>query len=804
MTSNILLSLDYLAIFSPSLSQNEDDTYKQLLLYYTFPKQTILDTDNNNTSEGAGDFDINDRNPYNTCTSDNKKKNIVNTEDIEDCAIDINEKLATIGIIQGLWNFYGNFIDCKNNKNDSRDRNTEKLGNNGEDDFQIVTLSSSNYIITYRALNIDGLQIYITISLKTANKNMCYYIKNKLIQSISIFEFLYGPFITHLTGGTMICNTNTDILTSTDTIIANFRTSKLTDNLNEFYIPFWNNTIKSIHILPSILMTNPNSYKISEYQIQTENYTWDSMLNNEILLREENYLNIKDILVYNIPQRDVVITGDVITATDNIKNLGFIRNFKYDNKSISTISNWLYNLFYERILTGGNTATSDPNSNSNSGSTHNNTLSDITGRLVHNISLPLQFAYDAVHEVGNMTGVSTSLSLITDYLPIPGGGDNFSAIGANVPATTSSDNGNNNDNNNNKTDNDNDNGNNNIANNNTGGNGTISGGLEETSVSSNPNSMTCHTNFIISPFRNNLPDVYVEFDEDNILRSKTNAKTNYKLLMWCYNSIILIFIIDHDFELIYDKNYLTELDNTLIKCFSSQDNSTNNINDNATSDYDFSYYFYNYDTKQCFTSIPFLADKQDESNKNKNNDHNNLSESNSENTSYLIKSLSLLSFGKYSTKTNTASVDTTNRGGANTDFCKNDVPSRNINFLSELDQGKLNELNKYLWSIILNNHELRIGGDNSSAKSNIEDDAKIIKLDNGLLCYIENNANYQLLIVKNWYNKNGKVGKKNKDKIDLKLYESNQKNIINNNNKDRKSTRLNSSHTVVSRMPSSA
>ena len=58
-----------------------------------------------------------------------------------------------------------------------------------------------------------------------------------------------------------------------------------------------------------------------------------------------------------------------------------------------------------------------PEEGSNGASTNQETLQEQGKVLLHNLTLPISFAYDAVHEVGATTGISNSISLLMDYVP---------------------------------------------------------------------------------------------------------------------------------------------------------------------------------------------------------------------------------------------------------------------------------------------------------------------------------------------------------------------------------------------------
>lgn len=131
------------------------------------------------------------------------------------------------------------------------------------------------------------------------------------------------------------------------------------------------------------------------------------------------------------------------------KTYGLVRNFTSDLNTLPDISNWLYHLhctygeISSHILTGNvhfkeelqveeeQERSRDTNGRDEEESqeqqrrehqetTQNNTSElSLSERVIHNVTLPISFAYDAIHEVSTTTGVSGSLSMIMDYVPKP-------------------------------------------------------------------------------------------------------------------------------------------------------------------------------------------------------------------------------------------------------------------------------------------------------------------------------------------------------------------------------------------------
>lgn len=117
-----------------------------------------------------------------------------------------------------------------------------------------------------------------------------------------------------------------------------------------------------------------------------------------------------------------------------------IRNFCNEFEDLGHFSNWLQhihtvfgkisshvlaeNVHYElhsgeleQTNSDGIRDSNDLNLSDNNNETDSNTFSQLSTNFMHNLTLPITFAYDAIQEVGNTTGINNSVSLFMNYLP---------------------------------------------------------------------------------------------------------------------------------------------------------------------------------------------------------------------------------------------------------------------------------------------------------------------------------------------------------------------------------------------------
>lgn len=713
--------LKYLAIFDPSKNGELDcDAQSSLLLYYEFGNQY---------------------------------------------GCSVNEKLSRIGIIQGIWSLSQDIAGTM----DAMD--TEKII---ELDNEIIltifvearffiTLTLSNMdtenVITARNNNNKGDDdddaLYKNLS---TNKIPYQFYLSHLWLSYRFFLLQYGPFLSFF---------NTDI----------HNTNQLTNLLNEHMIPFW----KDIYLKPSTLLRRGldtlwyEGFKCSEFHSSnpikhtgvnnnenkgnTDNgsniQSWDSMILRDVILNEESFPGIIDILIYNLPNnKQSKFKGSILK-----KQYGFIRNFTEDLENLNDLSNWLYHLhtsygtlsnhvitgnmhYRERVVdTEDNSMHNNLNeqnitapSNGNVNCVTDNecginssenqklknmvsTLSSYSNKILHNVTLPISFAYDAVHEVGVTTGISNSVSLIKDYIPRWSVGD------YNRYNNSSSSNNINSDN---------------------------IGYLERGNIPRH--------GFLISPLANkNLPISYKV--KKLYLKFRNQDDTTYNTLFWFYNDILLLIVCKENFNKIWDTSYLIEMDKLLTKgIVQFHEEVLKNI---AICDMD------QIDKNFCYSIIektdshhvlkssipPLLTDTLFDSIDWKNKDN--------------ISPLDLVFTGMDNYSISFKSMGKIFGLNSNLEENQNGKAYSCEGFLKSLSDDKAWELQNKIVDLLENF---------KNAKTQLDDidEERLLMLDNGLICYIRHDPQRLIIIVKNWY------GIK-KDKNELK---SNRKTLLGSLGKD--------------------
>lgn len=542
---------------------------------------------------------------------------------------------------------------------------------------------------------------------------------------------------------------------------------ELSGLLNEHMIIFWKNiSLKSNYSLSRLItmdqLMDPDTFKTAELFDNAFSddmtTTWDSIILKEIILNETNYLGLKDIIVYNLPKQQ------------DRKQYGYLRHFNQKLQNINDLSNWIYhldsiydgisshvlsgNVHYREIPTidsnadNNNKNINNMNTNNNSnldntteeqplidqndgnnnennnqqGTTLLNNISTMSNNLLHNLTLPISFAYDAIQEVGNTTGVS-SLSYLKNYVP----------SWSNEPA---------NDNNNN-------NGNGNYNNNNNvDGNITNSKGKDR-------------FGFLLStlasdelPTSYKFKKLYLNYDNDFL--------KPYFTMFWYYNDMLLIIVFETAFDKLWDKQYLKQLNLKLAESMGHFYKSLLSW-DKIPVVEQFVYYI-NEKTQspnKLKTSIPI----------GKFNDLQN----NTGTTNKFIKPFELAINGMDQILFNqTKNLGLDNMGNLfkNSYFWNSDVNeandddsynneennavllqhNSNSNFLMSMSDDKLLELQDEIFRIITSLQE------SNRDKTNI-DEERLLTLNNGVLCYIRDDEKKLVVIIKNWFEFNSKNNK---------------------------------------------
>lgn len=658
----------------------------------------------------------------------------------------LNEKLSRIGIIQGIWSMSHDIID---EENESDTENIIELDN----EIILTIFVESRFFIVLVLSNIDTE--VTTVSSNNKNEN------NNLHNNISYNNIPYQFYVSHLwlsyrffilQYGTFQSFYDKDTL----------NTNQLTNLLNEHMIPFWND----IYLKPSTLIRRGldtlwyESFKCSEFNINNplkqmnvhnvnkngdninsvdtpsnscKNWylndsvqSWDSMILRDVILNEESFPGIIDILIYNLPNvKQSKFKGSILK-----KQYGFIRNFTNDLENLADLSNWLYHLhtsygtisnhvitgnmhYKERAVdtednslynytneqnnnTSNNESVNDENTNNTNGTNSSenpnlknimNSLSSYSNRFLHNVTLPISFAYDAVHEVGVTTGISNSVSLFKDYIPRWSTDDS---------------------NNNNK---------------------------DNHSINYLERGNIPRHGFLISPLANkNLPISY-RVKKLN-LKFRNQDYTRFNTLFWFYNDILVLIVCKENFDRIWDTSFLIEMDQLLTKGivqFHEEVLKNIKINDIDQLDRDFAYMMIEKtDLNQTLkSSIPaFLDDVLFDLLDSRNRD--NLSPLDLVFTGIDNHSLSFKSMGKI--------------------FGLNSSLKENQNYRNYPCGSFLNSLsNDELWDLQNKIVELLETFKNSKKQLNSNiDEERLLMLNDGLICYIRKDTQRSILIIKKW------------------------------------------------------
>lgn len=668
----------------------------------------------------------------------------------------INEKLSRIGIIQGVWSMSQEIADVEEGLDNE---NITELDN----EIILTIFVESRFFVTLTLSNSDTENVitarnnsnnYESSTNISTNKIPYQFYLSHLWLSYRFFLLQYGTFQS-------FCNTDTHT------------TNQLTNLLNEHMIPFWND----IYLKPSILLRRGldtlwyEVFKCAEFNLNnslkqsgaTEDnkkdnidnggsvQSWDSIILRDVILNEESFPGIVDILIYNLPSnKQSKFKGSILK-----KHYGFIGNFTNDLENLNDLSNWLYHLhtsygtisnhvitgnmhYKERVIdteensmynnAGEQNTTISNNENTNSNTDNEYTtnslenpklksvmsaLSSYSNRFLHNVTLPMSFAYDAIREIGVTTEISNSVSLFKDYIP------RWSTEADNPDKNNCMDTGN------------------------------ISY-LERGNIPRH--------GFLISPLANrNLPISY-KVKKLN-LKFKSQDDIRYNTLFWFYNDILLLIVCKENFEKIWDTSFLTEMDKLLtrgIVQFHEEVLKNLTLCNIDQIDRRFAYMVMEEtDSNQTLkTSIPpFLSETLFNSLDSRNKD--NVSPLDLVFTGMDNCSINFKSMGKIF-----GFIPSLEKNEGGEDYSCD-------SFLKSLSDDKT-------WELQNNIVDLLETFKNSKKQLDNINEERLLMLDNGLICYIRNDPQRLVMIVKNWY------GIK-KDKSELKL---NRKTLLDSLGKD--------------------
>ncbi|SMN17997.1 similar to Saccharomyces cerevisiae YBR131W CCZ1 Protein involved in vacuolar assembly, essential for autophagy and the cytoplasm-to-vacuole pathway [Maudiozyma saulgeensis] len=585
----------------------------------------------------------------------------------------LNDKLNRVGIIQGLWSLTQSFEGT----GDEEDENVIELDN----EVILVIKVESRY---FMAISINEYEYFDNNSSDVNSIPYQFYLGH-LWLCYKFFILKHGEF-------------------------SKFKDNAiLTNNLNEHIITFWND----IYLKPETLIRQgisvlwPNTFKrseladllMSETMTTTDEESWDTMINRRILLQEESYLGVKDILIYNLPSncdsQAPCVAADKKSKIGT-KYFGLVQNFSQTFESLPDISNWIYHLTqqYDVIsshVLAGNThykevpTTDDIDHNNADGTTAGitgNGFSTFRNKLYHNMTLPISFAYDVVQEVGVTTGVSSSMSYLKNY----------------IPAWSSP----------------------------TINNLDISHPVEGKRYG-----------YLISPLaQSSLPSNYKIIKLN--LKFGSHPKF-YNVLFWYYENMLAVIICDETFEAIWNHSYLNDLSFILSLSMEKLHQNLESVKKPMQENFGYLIVDKNKSIPELKSSVPSCMGLF---NTGQNNSPLNLV------IDGLDKLFSMPNLSIDKNGENVLGIDImgslfqTSKATENSNIIKRNSPYNNT-FLDSMEVDKLWILYKELL-IFLNSLN------RSDTKPDISEE-RLLTLSNGVLCYIKNDPQRTVIILKNWF-----------------------------------------------------
>ncbi|CCD22972.1 Ccz1p NDAI_0A08180 [Naumovozyma dairenensis CBS 421] len=677
--------LKYITIFDPTRSTNENDTFKELLLYYQFG--------NAKGNEGITD----------------------------------NEKLSQIGIIQAVWSLTQSFGGSSNDE-------VEKIIELENNDSILVIKVEGKFFI---CLCIEGSRDNTDDTNRRRNIIPNQFYLGYLWLCYKIFVMQYDEFANFHDNDNANENNGNTI-------------RKLCGLLNEHFVIFWNN----IYLKPETIWKRgfeslwPKHFKNAEFistSTQNESSTstsapnWESMITQNILLEKNGYLGIKDILVYHLPSQNSTSKNQLKLGN---KTYGLISNFTTEFEMLPDFSNWLYYLHsvYDELsshVLAGNAhykelppiegihsqhrgVDNDEDNNNNTAPNPSSNLTNISSfsnKLFHNLTLPISFALDTVQEIGSTIGISNSVSMYKDYIP------SWSSNSNNNISTTTND---------------------------------------ENEIAKNS-----RYGFLISPLcSDKLPLNYKRLQLK--LKYSNEIAKLYNCLFWYMNDILIVIICDTSFEKIWDHEYLKDLS---FKLLQSMENFHNEYILNATSSSSslsssavesFAYTVVQKKSLNIKSSIPRCSGSR------------MMMDSMRENDSPLM--LVIQEIDQIFNTTNPDSRGASNNSSSGNKwgldimgglFKFHSKDTNNINTITEAsEEGENNQISKgqkrlyrnfldnisedKLWELHLKITDFLNMIKNSQKKSGIVEE-RLLRLGNGLLCYIRDDHDRLVIIISNWF-----------------------------------------------------
>ncbi|SCU89940.1 LAME_0E06260g1_1 [Lachancea meyersii CBS 8951] len=572
--------------------------------------------------------------------------------------LSLNEKIAQLGVIQALWQFSGTFAE-------SQDMSESVI--ELEDRVLCTIVVENGFFVT---LGIAAAELDIPANYFAANLRHCY--------DFSVLQFgLWSGFTSR---------------------------KQLTDRLNEFLVPFWT----ELNLMPHHLWYKgfmncwPHCYKVADIEdnaktdaSSSSSSSWEADLKQQVLLDDSSFLGLQDLLIYHLPKA---------TSGKSYKLYGLVRSFTPNFDSLPQFSNWIEHLdnVYTRLsshVLAGNVqfkeaAEEEPTVLANNSEDLSTTQSimDQSRKLYNNFTYPLSFAHDAVHEVGNMTGISSSMSLLSDLMP-------------KIPSWKIWPN------------------------------------------SDDKKAKAARSEFLISPLSASfLPESYkvkkMHLSYDGVLQS-------FNCLFWFYNEALVVLVYKENFGKIWDHEYLHDTHFKLSQCISKLYTSHLNATHNGVPD-SFCYAIISKNTRRLRSSFPL-----------------NTAQENSTKTSTLELVVSgldeFLAIGT-NRKTSVATLHPLQASANSEDesgkqpwglslmggiFKKGpaDDASKKYGetFLDDIPEEKLRflhlDINKFINTL------------NTSKRAPDLKEEKLIKLNNGVLCFLSETSKEIVVLVENWFDK---------------------------------------------------
>ena len=289
--------------------------------------------------------------------------------DLSGKILSTNDKEQRIGIIKGMWRFSNEFSK----------------------DGVVCHIELEAYSMV--VLEVDP-SYYLTIAFDSTYDDQWQKYSTRLNQCYQFFAMQNGR-------------------------MATIEDKKLSRLLNEHFIPFWDeiNLIPDYFVMQDINCSlGENLFPRCQFRDALDSVNevkeWQTFLKNNILLSQENYPNIKDICLYHAPQDN-----------KDSKKYGFVANFDPQFKSLPVLSNWILGIdaMYGTITSHGlagtmSLAETEQQIELDAEETEPESASNIR-TVWDNVTLPITFTMDAIKDIGQLTGVSNSLSLFTDIKP---------------------------------------------------------------------------------------------------------------------------------------------------------------------------------------------------------------------------------------------------------------------------------------------------------------------------------------------------------------------------------------------------